>query len=317
MFQSKYNYKLIIDLSKSIFESRSCETVVWPNLLKYFNDLIAVRTNPDQPEVNIYEQSVLSLLVEYLLEHKKVIEIETDHLNVQTENDSNFDQLIKRKNLSQLRRLLDDKSLNVLHSSLVSYFETICSSHDSQVDQIKMVFCVVAPLFIQDSVKIQNLVFGLSLKTLKKLTTEFAPIKSYFLQDDRENQCVIQEYEMECLLFSLSVWSMMHCENKTKGFSKPHSSLGNLSLFECLIELVHKLEELKNEIILKSNQYRFELDKYFIHLLRALKYSLNISVNHSDQSFEQLHKQVENVFNFLKNELSSPYHEVINFINIL
>ena len=308
MFQIKYSYKLIIDLAKDVFKSKSCEIVILPHLLKYFNDLIASSKNQEL-ESEIYVQSILSLLVEYLLDHKKVIEIDTEQLFCKSEIESNkyFDNLIKKKNLSQIRRLLDDKSFSILHSSLISYFEMLSLNQDSQLNHQKIEFCIVAPLFIEHSSQIQKMIFDLSLKSLQNLIVEFATIKSDILQET--NKTLIGEYEMQCLLFSLSVWSLMHFDNKIESFFESCFSLENLSLFESIIDLIYKLDALKSEILITINQHCFEIERFLIHLLRSLKYSLNLST-HLNQSLDKLRKQIEKILDFLKNQLSSPYHEV-------
>ena len=316
MFQSKYNYKLIIDLAKDVFKSKSCETLVLPHLLKYFNDKIATSKNQEL-ESKVYEQSILSLLVEYLLDHKKTIEIDTNQLISKSEIESNkcFDNLIQKKNLSQIRRLLDDKTYSNLHSSLLSYFKMLSLNTDSQfcVNQNqKMEFCVIAPLFIQDSTQFQQTILGLSLKTLESLNKDFETIKKIILQDTKDNKTLIRDYEIECLLFSLCVWSLMHFENKIESFVEPCLFLENMSLFESLIDLVFKLDGLKSEIMIINNQHCFELERHLIHLLRSLKYSLNLST-YLDQSIDKLRKQTERILSFLKNQLSSPYHEVNKF----
>jgi hypothetical protein len=284
-----------------------------PNLLKYFNDHItANNNNKSSSDLFVYEECILSLLVEYLLDHKKVIEIDTNYSNEETETTNEcFEYMLKKKNLYQIRRLLDDKNLTCLHSNLVNYFESICSNHkDFNLNHKKIELCILAPLFIQNSDKIESLILSLCKTTIKKLQSNQEKLKSIFSIVNLQNsESFIDEYETDCLLFSLSIWSLMHFEKKNESFYSACSLLENKSIFECLIDILYDLDELKNNIIINLNIYRFEFEKYYIHLIRALNYCLNTNTD-SNKLFNQLDEKLKKCLNFLKNQLSSPIHEV-------
>ena len=293
MFQTKYDYNLIIELTKSLFSSESFESVVMPNLLKYFNEHLTTK-----PQSNIYIESIVSLLSEYLLEFKKIVDINT---NYSSEDDSNyFNILCRRKNLAQFKRLLEDNKLTGLQTNLTKYFnDLVLEKDDLKINQIE--FCVLAPLFSQN--QFEKLVFNLSKNTMNKLNIQFETLKEHYLDDKPEHS---NTYELECLLFSLSVWSLLHFDINKEDIFK--DCIDNKSLFDCLVNLVLKLDDLKSEIITKKNLYQFELEKHFIHLLRALNYFL--SLNFDSTLSDKLHKQTEKILHFLKKQLSSPYHEV-------
>lgn len=255
-------------------------------MLKYFNELLEKTTKNSNEN---YEKCVVSLLCEYLIEFKKIVELDTNYTN---ENESNqfFDLLNKRKNLAQLKRLLEDKSVAVLHSRLIDYFNKTIKESSSNLDKIEI--CILAPLF--QSSQMETLLTNLNKKSIEILIENFKKLNEFNLNEN-------SSFEIECLLFSLSVWSLMHFENNLQ-------NLIDTSMFHDLIELMHKLDELRSRFANEKNVNEFQLEKHFKHLLRALNYCINLNINSS--LYERIRSELSQILALIKKELSSPYHEV-------
>lgn len=140
-------------------------------------------------------------------------------------------------------------------------------------------------------------IFDLTKETFKRVKASIA---------DRPG-LDLASLEQDCLLLSLGIWSLMMHKNETFFAPASHISL------QSLVELLSEFEQLRAGVIKDKSVDLFEVEKSFAHVLRSVYlvslYSLNKSKSDGKLRAELL-KPVGSVFDLLKSQLSSPFHQV-------
>lgn len=111
--------------------------------------------------------------------------------------------------------------------------------------------------------------------------------------------------EKESLLMSLSVWSLMMSNSS----GKIYSADTNISLAS-LVNLLKEFETFRLEVIADKSIELVRIEKCFSHVLRAVYFCMLASLK-TDKKSDEVLEPIGTMFDLLKNQLSSPYHEVI------
>ena len=216
--------------------------MILPNLISYFESQI----NVNYQEHNLLEKTFLSLITEYLLVHKKVLDI--DYSNTETIID-NYDHLIKTKGLIHLNRLFQgdkkyiESKLNVkITEFIITQIDTWSSDSDILISSL--ITCPI--LIVKNSLLIEK-IRSLSIKIIDQIDLK--------LNEESFEDKEMTQMELNCYFLSLTIRSL--------------SLLSETVSSNLIINLICKLnrvkESLKNELKINFNFNSFDLSKSFIH----------------------------------------------------
>lgn len=247
-------------------------------MISYFENQIKSKYDQDKS----LEKSFLSLITEYLLVHKKIID--TDHSKVEDSADK-FDTFIKTKGLSHFNRLFQSNTESLLNKKMAEYVtnEINCFEISKSIEYLIPVL-ISAPFILNTS----NLITSMN-NLLKKLVEI---INSNLIGDIIDKN--MTDFELTTYVFSLSIWSL--------------GLYSDINLHDEIVKLITKLDEIKD--VQKSNQnvnYDYNsIDLASKHLLSALMLSKPDA------------EKLTPILNYLKTELSSPYPQNrLNSLNLL
>ena len=234
-----------------------------------------------------------------MIGQKKLVDIDSGLELVKHGSDltSIFDYMLKAKSLTQFGRLFEEKSLfkkSKLNQKIIEFLNDINLNLDKNIheDTILVETLVLIPFLFRKDSKACSLILNLN-KTLTKA------IKSN-LDENWE------ELEKKTFLLSFTIWSDI-MTNRQENIS--------LSIKE-VCELIPNINQLQQSTKLKtSNKYdRVIFDMCDNNLIRALNYYViifnNQTLNPDEKNAFQVKSSIENIIDVLKNQLSSPYHEV-------
>ncbi|CAF0804545.1 unnamed protein product, partial [Brachionus calyciflorus] len=271
LYQDKCDYKLVANLTRSLFDYALFETVILPNLISYFESQI----NVNYQTHNLLEKTFLSLITEYLLVHKKVLDI--DYSNTETIID-NYDHLIKTKGLIHLNRLFQgdkkymESKLNVkITEFIITQIDTWSSDSDILINSL-----ITCPILI-----VKN---SLLIEKIRNLSSKIVDQIDLKLNEESFEDKEMTQMELNCYFLSLTIRSL--------------SLLSETVSSNLIINLICKLnrvkESLKNELKINFDFNSFDLSSN--HLLHCLYLCENNEKN--DLSL---------ILDYLKIELSSAY----------
>lgn len=115
-----------------------------------------------------------------------------------------------------------------------------------------------------------------------------------------EGSIDLKDLENNFLMVSLSNWSLIMMNHDTSAD------------LEKLCSFLSDLTNLKLQIISNRSSHIIEVHKSLKHLLRTINLCMIQSLKLKDKT--KVLKPIESIFDLIKNQLSSPYHEVIHFL---
>ncbi|CAF0910115.1 unnamed protein product [Brachionus calyciflorus] len=218
--------------------------VILPNLISYFESQI----NVNYQQHNLLEKTFLSLITEYLLVHKKVLDI--DYSNTETIID-NYDHLIKTKGLIHLNRLFqgDKKYIeSKLNKKITEFIITQIDtwSSDSDILISSLITCPI--LIVKNSLLIEK-IRSLSIKIIDQIDLK--------LNEESFEDKEMTQMELNCYFLSLTIRSL--------------SLLSETVSSNLIINLICKLNRVKES--LKKLKINFDLNSFDLssnHLLHCL-----------------------------------------------
>lgn len=184
--------------------------------------------------------------------------------------------------------------LKGLLQSLLQFLNNNYKSLSLQSD-----LCILAPFLLKNSkdMKKNTSIFDLTKETFTRIKASLA---------DRSGLDPAS-LEQDCLLLSLGIWSLMMHKNEVFFAQTSPVSL------QSLVELLSEFEQLRVGVIKDTSVDLFDVEKSFAHVLRSVYlvsvYSLNESRSDGKLRAELL-EPVGSVFDLLKSQLSSPFHQV-------
>lgn len=229
------------------------------------------------------EARLADLLVDYLVNHKKIIDTELMENLKSLSSDSNsvYENFIKLKDMGHVVRFFSDKKFTM--SKLASSLENHLSMHvrlyldreESAPSLVLLETLLLAPIVFTNSQTLGELIDRVSATLIDRL-------KSSLDQNERK------ETEMNTFLFSVCQWSILMLNRSSSMESR----------VQAIVDLMQRLTE---------------HEKSVGHLLRSLNYNLTFSAN-SDWRLTP----IETVLDLVKSQLSSANHETrLNALNIL
>ena len=155
--------------------------------------------------------------------------------------------------------------------------------------------CVIAPFLFQQNSSISTKIH--SIKNLNKLIIDNI---EKIIQDETSIDFKILENNF--LVLSLATWSLIMMNHDTSDG------------FESLCNKLNYLEKIRRKGISNKSFPVIQIDKSLNHLLRTVNLCMIQSLKHKDKN--EILKPIENIFDLLKNQLSSPYHQVIKYLSL-
>lgn len=259
-------------------------------MINYFN------TTTSQSNDNLF----LNLIVEYLLSHKKIVNIESveelkraaKKSTSPTESSSLFENFTKIKDLTQLVRLFGDKKFTSTNLALNSE-KHLNEQMQRYLNSNQLTNNKRMPEFDRNLIQI-FLLTPILFQNSKSLLDSIEQANEFILSELNQNRSEC-ELETDSFFLSLNVWSTMILNNRRQ-----------LNAIESQIE---KLVALMGNFYEKGASY----EKCLNHLLRTLNYYLTMECGDTDLS-----GKIESILLYVKSQLASPYHETrLNAINVL
>lgn len=244
------------------------------------------------------ETQLAKLLFDYLIRNKRIIDPEliqdirkymksqiSDENNQRKERITIYEAFVNVKSLSSFVRLFAE--IKFTKSNLFNNLEIFLL----QKKNTEM-FLFLAPLIFPTNNKLIDTIVTVTKSITTDIKTQFDAGSTSLLQNKLDD---------DCLLLSISVWSLMMLKDNKEHVDKIEP------LINSLIELIIQVDELKDE--------NFKFEKCINSIIRSLDYFQTISEISFNRHFQD---KVDQVLNFVKCQLSSPYHENrLHSINLL
>lgn len=279
-----------------------------PNVISYFENQI------QSSEANNYEKKFLTLITEYLVCSKKVIDNEAKFEINTSEESSIHENYVKSKGLNQINRLFSDKKFQSsnLNKKLVEFLSNELKNLEFPLKkrQILLETLLTSPFLFQTK-ELFDQIFNLSNLLVQNLEKSLE-----ILSENFDSNISIQSSTLEenSFLLSLNVWCLTLFSENNDYFD---TNKKRVDLFKNLLIRTEKIKVIYRE----KNFDRSSFEKYSNHLLRSFKYYLTASSILNKNFLDEI-KEIESILEYLKFELSSPYHEnrlnalvILNFYN--
>ena len=157
---------------------------------------------------------------------------------------------------------------------------------------------ILAPFLLKNSSDKTSATFELAKHTFSRISASIA----------NRSQLNPSALEKDSLLLSLGTWSLL-MHKQPAGFFGQSSPVALRSL----VRLLNEFELLRVGVIADKSVDLFDVERCFAHVLRAVHLSFIASLNVSKADKKLRSETLElvgTIFGLLKNQLSSPYHEV-------
>ena len=259
--------------------------MVLSHLLNYF-DFYKASTN------FVYEQELIKLLTEFLLKVKHLIAVDASYLNKTNDNIGDeklsiYEATIQTKSLSQFARTLADTKYACLVAQVTTYLSETCLKPLSmQTVAVRSDLCILAP-FLKGAHESMLNMTKLLFKQIDSAFDETLLLTKFDSLADK-----VGSMEQNCLLMSLCTWYLIMQTESNEATA--------LSLKDS-ISLLLKCDQMKSKIITDKCLSLIQIERCLNHLLRTCNYCV--------LACDEL-EPIEAAFDVLKNQLSSPYHEV-------
>ncbi|RNA19607.1 small subunit processome component 20 -like protein [Brachionus plicatilis] len=272
LYQVKFDCKLVSDLTRALFDYPFFETNIFPNLISYFDNQIKYKCHSK----NQIETCFLTLLAEYLLKQKKILE---PNYNTESLSEDKIENFIQIKGLTNLNRLFKSDKL-FLDSELAKHLDEFLKNEIKNIENVELIIKIL----------ISNFIVGNSsnFDNLNQVANKLMETLEQEMNMDNFEDKNLTNFELNCYLLSLTIWSLSIC---TK-----------VSCQKSIVDLVLKLNEAKNNLKLKQI-VSYDVDAIDLsskHLLQALRYSYD-----NENEFDPL----RTLAGHLRSELSSPFSE--------
>lgn len=246
--------------------------MIFPNLIAYFNNQI--KNNYQQN--NEIENYFLTLLAEYLLKEKKILE---PYHNTVEHTEDKIDNFLKIKCLNNLNRLFkNDKSFT--DSELAIYLNKFVDNEIDKLENLEIIIKILISVFFIGKSSSYNKLTQMAKKLIQILVKE---LEVDNFEDKKLAMLELNSYLLSLTMWSLGIYTKVSCQKQ-------------------IVELILKLNEIKENLKQKQiiNYDVNSLDLSSKHLLQALRYSYE-SVTENDILVP--------LSGYLKFELSSPFSE--------
>lgn len=304
LYQPKYDLDCVCALTKQLFDWEHFRNILLPNLINYFDLHRAA-------EQNATEKRFLNLIGLYLA-RLNVIDIDTLYLKpsesstTTTKNINLVDHLIAAKELSDFNRLFGEKrySSSGLLKKLAAYAKSLLDKSNlitlatkNQSDLIELL--VGAPFLFQDSEEIAERIYS--------VCEQFQQLLNQHLNVNSNANANLNDLEALSFSYSITVWSLVLNKKIKNQFAK------EIKLCDKVVDFLVELKRLGDKLLDEKNGSFEIVQRSLKHHLRALNFIL-ISIrlqSAADEKYQQYFRiTLEKLFDLLKNQLASPYHEV-------
>jgi hypothetical protein len=277
----------------------------------------------DKPSAEFsFEKAFIDLLSEYLIKTKRIIEVdgivlssnldETNDGNTDLSSTSFFEQLIDTKQLTQFKRLFDEKRFlnSKLNTQLAAFLQIYLKKINKNILSCKSVktldyetlieYFLVAPFLFQTNEILNQQSVELNRNLLTRLNKDIDE-----LIEDAKNDGSADSIELSSFLLSLNIWSLLMSTRMKSFFGDDQQPKKEENCFLRIVDILKKCDSLERLTKESHRAFRNSMDKLINNLLRSLNYYTSAT-----QHLSLALQEIQDVLPLLKLQLSSPFHEV-------